>query len=216
MKKQYFEAAEVINRYYDLRSTYQADRQYAYMMIFDDDITAILQSIDIWYEQKKKNPAMKLVLVGGEGLLETAFKVMRISCKVRGLTFAASVLKKETEAQRLKRIALQLGVKEDDIIVADKGRNTSENLQAMSHIADGKKTLVVSTQRLALIFRQSVIFQCNTYPEEFGCRHFDYDIFVIHQLVIRTLRWYNFMAAGKGRTGSLPFLRQHGAPLRSL
>ena len=199
MRKDYLEAMEVINRFYDLPSTYCVSTKYAYMMIFDDDVTAVLKSMHVWFEQKRRNPSIKLVLVGGEGLLETAFKVMRLSFKVRGCNFAGHVLKKESEAERLKRIALQLGVNNEDIIVADKGRNTTENLRAMSNIAKGQKTLVVSTQRLAMIFRQSADFQCNTHPEEFGCLHFDYDMFVIQQSVEQTLRWYNFQAAGNGR-----------------
>ena len=195
----YLQAAEVINSAYDVPSTYKLKTRYAYMMIYDDDITAILRSIHFYRYFKQHNPDMKLVLVGGEGLLNIAFKVMRFSFICKGRHFANHLLKKETEAMRLKRIALTLGAKEEDIIVADKGHNTTENLQAMSNIADGKKTLVVSTQRLAMIFKQSADFQCNRFPEKFNCRPFDYDLMVIHQSVQDILRWYNFQGAAKGR-----------------
>lgn len=199
MKKEYLEAAEVINQAYKVPSTLDWNRKYAYFIVFDDDITAVLKSIYVYRQLKQRNPEMKYVVVGGEGLLAIAFKVMRFSLWVRDNTFALSVLKKETEAERLKRVAMALLVKEEDIIVLDKGHNTTENLRAMSNLANGKKSLVVSTQRLAMVFKQSAEFQCNTYPENFGCRKFDYDMYVIEQTVEEVLRWYNFQAAGDGR-----------------
>ena len=201
MKKKflsYLKAAETINRAYDVPSAY-GYKKYAYFMVYDDDITAVLKSAPLYFELKKINPELKYVVVGGEGLLAIAFKVMRFSLKLRCAERALSTLKKETEAERLKRVAMALGVDEKDIIVADKGHNTTENLQAMSQIAKGEKTLVVSTQRLAMIFKQSAEFQCNKNPEIFGCVHFNYDLFVIHQSVEKTLRWYNFQKAGNGR-----------------
>jgi len=201
MKKKflsYLKAAETINRAYDVRSTFKYQK-YDYFIVYDDDITAVLKSAPLYFELKKINPHMKYVVVGGEGLLAIAFKVMRLSLKMRGSKRRLNALKAETEAQRLKRVAMSLGVDEKDIIVADKGHNTTENLQAMSKIANGKKSLVVSTQRLAMIFKQSADFQCNKNPEVFGCVYFDYDLFVIHQSVEKTLRWYNFQKAGNGR-----------------
>ena len=201
MKKKFLsdlKAAETINRAYDVRSTFKYQK-YDYFIVYDDDITAVLKSAPLYFELKKINPHMKYVVVGGEGLLAIAFKVMRLSLKMRGSKRRLNALKAETEAQRLKRVAMRLGVDEKDIIVADKGHNTTENLQAMSKIAKGKKSLVVSTQRLAMIFKQSADYQCNTYPEKFGCERFDYDLFVIHQSVEKTLRWYNFQKAGNGR-----------------
>ena len=59
--------------------------------------------------------------------------------------------------------------------------------------------LVVSTQRLAMVFRQSADFQCNEKPAQFGCMVLNYDLFVIAQPVKKILRWYNFQIAGKGR-----------------
>ncbi|MBP5134581.1 MAG: YdcF family protein, partial [Paludibacteraceae bacterium] len=184
---------------YDVPSTYKLGMKYDYMMIYDDDITAVLRSIHLYRHFKQSNAELKLVLVGGEGLLNIAFKVMRFSFRCRCCSLASRRLQKETEAMRLKRVALELGVKEEDIIVSDQGHNTTENLQAMSKIADGKKTLVVSTQRLAMIFKQSADYQCNRYPECFNCQKFDYDMMVIHQSVQDILRWYNFQAAGNGR-----------------
>jgi hypothetical protein len=159
----------------------------------------VLKSIYLYRQLKERNPKMKYVVVGGEGLLAVAFKVMRLSVKLRGMSVAQCLLKKETEAQRLKRVAMALHVREEDIIVADSGHNTTENLQAMSRIAEGQKALVVSTQRLAMVFKQSAEYQCNMYPEKFGCKRFDYDLYVIHQNVSDTLRWYNFQIAGNGR-----------------
>jgi len=199
MKKKYLDAAEVINQAYAVQSTYDLGKKYAYFFVYDDDITAVLKSIHIYKFLKKINPQMKFVAVGGEGLLAVAFKVMRFSLKVRGKSFASKKLKAETEAERLKRVAMELGVSEEDIIVADEGHNTTENLRAMSNIAYGTKALVVSTQRLAMVFKQSADFQCNQHPEEFGCRRFDYDMLVIPQTVRNTLHWYNFQAAGNGR-----------------
>ena len=198
MRQDYLDAAEVINSFYDVQSTYEQGRKYLYFMVYDDDITAVLKSVHIYKALKRNNPQMKFVVVGGEGLLATAFKVMRFSLWIRGRRFASKILKKETEAQRLKRVALALGVLEQDIIVADEGKNTSDNLRAMSGIANGQKTVVVSTQRLAMVFKQSAEYQCNTYPEKFGCQKFDYDLLVIHQSVAETLRWYNFQVAGDG------------------
>lgn len=199
MKQEYLEAAEVINQAYKIPSTFDWNTKYAYFMVFDDDITAVLKSIYVYRQLKKRNPEMKYVVVGGEGLLAIAFKVMRFSLWVRGNSYALSRLKKETEAARLKRVAMALLVREEDIIVLDKGHNTTENLQAMSNLANGKKSLVVSTQRLAMVFKQSAEFQCNQHPEKFGCRKFDYDMYVIEQTVEEVLRWYNFQAAGDGR-----------------
>ena len=199
MKKKYLEAAEVINQAYAVQSDYDLNRKYAYFIVYDDDITAVLKSVHIYKYLKRNNPLMKFVAVGGEGLLAVAFKVMRFSLKVRGKSFAERMLKPETEAERLKRVAMELGVKEDDIIVSDDGHNTTENLRAMSKIAHGTRALVVSTQRLAMVFKQSAEFQCNQHPEEFGCRQFKYDLLVIPQTVKETLRWYNFQTAGDGR-----------------
>lgn len=199
MKKNYFQAAEVINNTYDVASTYVETKKYDFMVVYDDDITAVLMSMRVYRQVKKINPMARLVVVGGEGLLATAFAVMRFSLKIRGKNFASSLLKKETEAARLKRVAIALGVSETEIDVLDKGTNTTENLQAISHLAQGKKALVVSTQRLAMVFRQSADFQCNEEPEKHGCVPFDYDLFVIKQTVEETLRWYNFQAAGNGR-----------------
>lgn len=191
--------AEVINQAYDVQSTYDLDKKYAYFIVYDDDITAVLESIVLYLQLKRQNPEMKYVVVGGEGLLATAFKVMRLAVKLRGLKVDPERLVKETEAQRLKRVAMALGVLEKDIIVLDKGHNTSDNLRAMSDLAEGQKALVVSTQRLAMVFKQSANFQCNTYPDKFGCKRFDYDMYVIHQKVMDTLWWYNFQIAGNGR-----------------
>ncbi len=199
MKKNYLKAAEVINQAYDVASTYEATKRYDFMVVYDDDITAVLKSIQVYRQVKKLNPKARFVVVGGEGLLATAFAVMRFSLKIRRKTAASSLLKKETEAARLKRVAMALGVPETEIDVLDKGTNTTENLQAISHLAKGKKALVVSTQRLAMVFRQSADFQCNEEPEKHGCVPFDYDLFVIKQTVEETLRWYNFQAAGNGR-----------------
>jgi len=199
MKQKYLEAAEVINRAYDVPSTCDLKKKYDFFVVFDDDITAVLKSLYVYRCLKFKNPAMKYVCVGGEGLLSVAFKVMRFSLKVRGKGYISGYLEKETEGQRLKRIAKRLLVSEEDIILADHGRNTTENLREISQIAYGKKALVVSTQRLAMVFKQSAKFQCNQHPEEFGCRRLDYDMFVIKQTVEETLHWYNFQAAGGGR-----------------
>lgn len=199
MKIDYLFAAEVINEAYDVQSTHESDRKYAYFIVYDDDITAVLRSAYLWRKLKKNNPEMKYVCVGGEGLLATAFKVMRLAVKLRGLKVDPKRLVKETEAQRLKRVAMALDVPEKDIIVLDEGRNTTENLRAMSDLAQGKKSLVVSTQRLAMVFKQSADYQCNTYPEKFGCQQFDYDMYVIHQKVDEILHWYNFQIAGDGR-----------------
>lgn len=198
-KKDYFEAAEVINNAYDVASTYDKTRRYEYMVVYDDDITAVLKSINVYRQVKKVNPEARLVVVGGEGLLATAFAVMRFSLKIRRKKIASGLLKKETEAARLKRVAMALGVPETEIDVLDKGTNTTENLQAISHMAEGKRVLVVSTQRLAMVFKQSADFQCNDEPEKHGCVPLQYDLFVIKQSVAETLRWYNFQAAGQGR-----------------
>lgn len=199
MKKEYLEAAEIINRAYSVPSTFDWNKKYDYFIVYDDDITVVLESVYVYRELKKRNPQMKYVVVGGEGLLAIAYKVMRFSLKLKGSSFALRHLKQETEAQRLKRVAMALLVKEEDIIVADSGHNTTENLRDMSRIAKGKKALVVSTQRLSMIFKQSADYQCNTYPEKFGCERFDYDMYVIEQTVEETLRWYNFQGAGDGR-----------------
>lgn len=198
MKKKYLDAAEVINQAYAVQSNYDLSKKYDYFMVYDDDITAVLMSVHVYKMLKKENPQMKFVTVGGEGLLAVAFEVMRFALKVRGNIVAYKCLRKETEAQRLKRVAMELGVEEDDIIVSDQGTNTTENLREMSKIAHGKKALVVSTQRLAMVFKQSAEFQCNQHPEEFGCRRFDYDMMVIPQTVQETLHWYNFQGAAGG------------------
>lgn len=199
MKKDYLNAAEVINRAYDVASTFDTAKKYDFMVVYDDDITTVLKSMEVYRQVKKLNPEARLAVVGGEGLLATAFAVMRFSLKVRLKKPASRLLQKETEAMRLKRVAMELGVPESEIIVLDKGRNTTENLQAISHLAQGKKALVVSTQRLAMVFRQSADFQCNEEPEKHGCVALDYDMYVIKQALEETLRWYNFQIAGHGR-----------------
>lgn len=199
MRKYYFEAAEVINNAYDVASAYDKTKRYDYMVVYDDDITAVLKSMYVYRQVKKLNPEARLVVVGGEGLLATAFAVMRFSLKIRRKKIASGLLKKETEAARLKRVAVALGVPESEIIVLDKGTNTTQNLQAISHLAEGKQVLVVSTQRLAMVFKQSADFQCNEEPEKHACIPLRYDLFVIKQTVKDTLRWYNFQAAGSGR-----------------
>ena len=199
MKNYLLKAAEVINQAYDVVSTYDAAKKYDFMVVYDDDITPVLKSMNVYRQIKKINPKARFAVVGGEGLLAVAFTVMRFSLKIRRKTVASNLLKKETEAARLKRVAMALGVPESEIIVLDKGRNTTENLQAISHLAQGKKALVVSTQRLAMVFKQSADFQCNEEPEKHGCVPLDYDLFVIKQTVEETLRWYNFQKAGHGR-----------------
>ena len=187
MNKEFIQAAEVINQAYAVASTFDEKRYYDYMVVYDDDITAMLKSVTVYKKVKKINPAVKLVVVGGEGLLATAFAVMRFSLKVRGKKSVN--LKKESEAARLKRVAIALGIPEQEIIVLDKGQNTTENLQAISKMAQDTKALVVSTQRLAMVFKQSADFQC--------CRTF----------------WYRWTGSGCGPrwlpvhcswTGSLP------------
>ena len=197
--EKYLQAAEVINSFYDVPSTYDLSKSYAFFIVYDDDITAVLKSMHLYRYFKQKNPAMKMVVVGGEGLLSVAFDVMRFSFNLCGQKMAHMRLQRETEAERLKRIALLLGATENDIIVADGGHNTTENLQQMSKIASGKKSLVVSTQRLAMVFKQSADFQCNQHSDQFDCLPFDYDLYVIHQSVSEILRWYNFQAAADGR-----------------
>lgn len=198
-KQKLFKAAEVINKAYDVASTFDPNKKYDYMVVYDDDITAVLSSMSVYRQVKKTNRKARLVVVGGEGLLAIAYKVMRFSLKVRGQAFCSGLLIKETEAARLKRVAMALGVPEEDIIVLDKGRNTTQNLQAISQLAKTKRVLVVSTQRLAMVFKQSADFQCNREPEKHGCTYLVYDLFVIKQSVRETLHWYNFQAAGNGR-----------------
>ncbi len=193
----FIQAAEVINQAYAVASTFDENKRYDYMVIYDDDITAVLKSVSAYKKVKAVNPTAKLVVVGGEGLLAMAFSVMRLSLKVRGKN--PKDLKKESEAARLKRVAIALGIPEKEIIVLDKGRNTTENLQAISQLAQGKAALVVSTQRLAMVFKQSADFQCNEEPEKHGCSNLDYDLFVIEETVEETLHWYNFQIAGQGR-----------------
>lgn len=204
MNSKFFEHAELINKAYNVSSDYSLDRQYDFMFIFDDDITTVLHSVQVYRLLKKQNPVMQLVMVGGEGLLATAFRVMRLSLKIKGifkpkLKKYLSELRQETEAQRLKRVAVALGIPESDIRVLDSGHNTTENLRVMSRLADGKKSLVVSTQRLAMIFKASAEFQCNRYPKMFGMKLFKFDMMVIHQSVSETLQRYNFQIAGHGR-----------------
>ena len=199
MEQKLLAAAEVINQAYDVASTFNANKKYDFMIVYDDDITAILKSIQVYRQIKKVNPRARLAVVGGEGLLAIAFAVMRFSLKIRRKNIDSELLKKETEAARLKRVAMALGVPEEEIIVLDKGHNTTENLQDISHLSMDKKVLVVSTQRLAMVFKQSADFQCNEEPEKHGCVYLDYDMFVIKQTVAETLRWYNFQAAGDGR-----------------
>ena len=194
----YFNAAEEISKAYCIPSSYDPSVKYDYFFVWDDDITAVLKSIPVYLLLKRQNPSMRYVVVGGEGLLAVAFKVMRLSLKLKRNPVVAN-LKPETEAERLKRVAMELGVLEKDIDVLSEGHNTTENLRAMSKLAKGKKALVVSTQRLAMVFKQSADFQCNEHPEKFGCKPFDYDMYVIEQTVEETLRWYNFQAAGNGR-----------------
>ena len=196
--KKYLEKAEVINQAYDVESTFDAKKHYDFMVVYDDDITAILKSVNVYKKVKERNPKAMLVVVGGEGLLATAFAVMRFSLKIRRKD-GSNQLVKETEAARLKRVAMALGVPKVEIIVLDQGRNTTENLQAISDLTRGKKVLVVSTQRLAMVFKCSADFQCNEEPEKHGCENLDYDLFVIKETVEETLHWYNFQAAGKGR-----------------
>ena len=193
----FIQAAEVINQAYAVASTFDENKRYDYMVIYDDDITAVLKSVSAYKKVKAVNPTAKLVVVGGEGLLAMAFSVMRLSLKVRGKN--PKDLKKESEAARLKRVAIALGIPEKEIIVLDKGRNTTENLQAISQLAQGKAALVVSTQRLAMVFKQSADFQCNEEPEKHGCSNLDYDLFVIEETVEETLHWYHFQIAGQGR-----------------
>ncbi len=195
--KKFIQAAEIINQAYDVASTYDATKKYDFMVVYDDDITAVLKSIHVYKQVKRVNPNAFLAVVGGEGLLATAFAVMRFSLKVRGKK--SEDLRKESEAARLRRVAIELGVLDSDIIVLDKGRNTTENLQAISGLCDNKKALVVSTQRLAMVFKQSADFQCNEQPAKHGCVKLDYDLFVIKQSVEETLHWYNFQIAGQGR-----------------
>ena len=203
MDSKFLAAANIINRAYDVSSTYDSHKKYDYMVVYDDDITAVLKSMQTFWRIKLNNPQAKLVTVGGEGLLATAFKVMRLALRLRFGRQKAASLHKESEGQRLKRVAMALGVPEKDIILLDKGKNTTQNLQEISNLpyVDGKpaKMLVVSTQRLAMVFKQSAEFQCNLHPDKFGCKPLDYDMYVIHQDVEETLRWYNFQKAGKGR-----------------
>ena len=69
MKEKYFEAAEVINRAYNVESTYDSSKKYDFMVVYDDDITAVLKSMNIYRQVKQVNPEARLVTVGGEGLL---------------------------------------------------------------------------------------------------------------------------------------------------
>ena len=198
MNKDYFLAAEIINQAYDVSSTFDENKKYDFMFIYDDDITTVLKSTEVYQKAIKQNPNLKVVMVGGEGLLATAFSVMRLSLKVRGKKELLSQLKKESEAQRLARVAIAIGIPEEKIIILDKGRNTTENLRDMSNLADGKPSIVIATQRLAMVFKQSAEWQCNLNPIEFGMQNFDFDLFVIKQHVKETLHWYNFQIAGQG------------------
>ena len=83
MALKFITAAEIINQAYDVSSTFDECKVYDFMVVYDDDITAILKSIGTFKKVKKINPDAKLVVVGGEGLLATAFSVMRASLKIR-------------------------------------------------------------------------------------------------------------------------------------
>lgn len=204
MDKKYLNYAEIINQAYDVESTYCEDRRYDFMFIHDDDITSILRSAHTYKELKRKNPNLQLVCVGGKGLLHTAYQVAYCGLKFRAL-FSDRASKYysrfhlETEARRLERIAIELGIPKNEIMIAETGENTTGNLKNMSYIAKGKKSLVVCTQKNAMIFKQSADFQCNQNPERFGMKPFDFDLLVIHQSVEENARWYNFYAAGDNR-----------------
>ncbi|MDD4556534.1 MAG: YdcF family protein [Alphaproteobacteria bacterium] len=194
-----FAMAEVINQAYKVKSTFDPNRRYSYIFYFDDDITALLESKKVYEKVLDRNPEAKVVMVGGEGLLATAYKVMRVALKVRGKKKLLSKLRKETEAQRLARVAIALGIPEEKIIILDSGTNTTENLQEMSWLAKQQPSLVISTQRLGMIFKQSAGYQCNSHPATFGMTRFVYDIYCVEQTAEETARWYNFQAAGNRR-----------------
>ena len=80
MDSKFFAAANIINQAYDVPSTYDSYKKYDYMVVYDDDITAVLKSMQTFWRIKLNNPQAKLVTVGGEGLLATAFKLCVWRC----------------------------------------------------------------------------------------------------------------------------------------
>ena len=202
--------AEKINAAYDMQSSAYDDcgkvKNYDYLLFGDDDITVVLRGLRVWYEIMKqfgpKGPSgkeRKIVFYGGEGLLATAFKVMRFGLALQGKKKLRRRVQKENESERLARVAEKLGLDPSLMIVLGAGRNTTEVLRSICSAVDDKKCLLVVTQRLAQIMRCSINFQCNRNPEAFGMRPLDIDYYVIHQEVRDTIRWYNMQGAGGGR-----------------
>lgn len=208
--EKYLQIANRLNdRYAVISDCYSQEggiKNYDFFIFYDDDITSVLKGIRALALMVKTHglcgpsgKRRKVVFVGGEGLLANAFKVMRIALLLRGKGKEFAALIPENEAQRLQRVALSLWVNPKDCILLDTGKNTTENLRLICDLVKDDTAIIAVTQRLALIFQQSVDFQCNQHPEKFGLSPLKIDLYVIKQTVEQTLRWYNFQIAGKGR-----------------
>lgn len=202
--------AEKINAAYDMSSTAYDEqgriKNCDYVLFGDDDITVVLKGLRTWYELNMvhgdKGPSgkeRKAVFYGGEGLLATAFEVMRAGLTLRGKWKLKRKVKKENESQRLARVAEALGLHPVQMIVLGAGRNTTEVLRSICQTVGNGKCLLVVTQRLAQIMKASIEFQCNQNAEKFAMTPLNIEYYVIHQKVRETVRWYNMQGAGGGR-----------------
>ena len=190
MKKNYWRAAKLLNRVYKAESTcFDAKgnlKNYDKVIFYDDDISVVLEGVRVWFKLQATYGAMqpswneqrrRAIFLGGRGLM-------------------SSWLYKETEGRHLERAAAELGIAEQDRVVLDHGTNTGECLWELRKylcppgIVTGGKCLMVVTQRLSLILKQSIALQ---WPQ------FDVDYYVVEQSVKQSRQLYNGMALAGGR-----------------
>lgn len=202
--------ARKLSKAYDMDSTCYDEngvlKNYDYLLMGDDDITVVLKGIHVWFEAKSlygpcgpSGEERKIVFYGGKGLLALAFRCVKVGLFLQGKWKLMRELHPENESQRLARVAGELGIKPSEMVVLGEGTNTSEVLRSIAQTVGEKQCLLAVTQRLAMIMKSSIDFQCQKNATAFGTHPLKMDYFVIKQDVRDTVRWYNMQRAGGGR-----------------
>lgn len=187
MKNQnYWRAAELLNKVYKAESVQERNLlNYDNVIFYDDDITVVLEGAKLWFKLK--------ALYGDKGAV---MRQPRRAIFLGGKGLMSSWLYKETEGRHLASVATKMGIEKERQVILDQGTNTGECLRELRRylcppgIVYSGRCLIVVTQRLSLILKQSIALQ---WPQ------LDADYYVIEQSVEESCRLYNGMALAGGR-----------------
>ena len=192
MNAKMFRYAEIINQACNVESSYDSSKSYDLIIAYDNDLSTTLEACKIYFQLRKQNPRIKLVLATPkDALCQIALRLTYLSLFVRR-PFSSNIRKRytyplnDTVGKRLSRIASETGLAPQNMQIIE-----DNDFHALKHLVDGKSALIVVPQRLALLLKQNV-------SENVA-------LFVVQATIEDLRHWHNFMRAGNDRMILLVF-----------